>query len=137
VTRETELLANPDDPFGRVVLVPFDGVTVVHWELMVEVVITFADSRKSGDDMVAWGVLVIERSLSEPVSKRIDAKCGLEEKFDMSKITCLKKKIMWKTYVVNETQPEDSSVDISTDYCFNGPWSICGVRKFIAPSMHH
>lgn len=79
MTRKTELLANPDDPLGRVILVPFDGVTIVHGELMVEIMITLANSRKSRDDMVAWGVLIIKGCLSEPMSKRVDTKGGLEK----------------------------------------------------------
>ena len=74
------MLANPDNPFSRVILIPFDGITVIHGELMVEVVITFANSCKSSDDMVAWGVFIIERCLSEPMSKGVHAKGGLEER---------------------------------------------------------
>ena len=75
---ETELLHNPDKPLGRVILVPLDGVTVVHGELVVEVVVTFADSDESGDHVVARSVLVIEGSLAEPVSERVDAESRLK-----------------------------------------------------------
>ena len=66
-----------DEPFGGVVLVPFDGVTVIHWELMMEIMVSFADGNESGKDVIARGVLVIERSLTEPVSEGIDAERGL------------------------------------------------------------
>ena len=77
VTSETELLHNPDEPLGRVILVPLDGVTVVHGELVVEVVVTFTDSDESSDHVVARSVLVIEGSLAEPVSERVNAESRL------------------------------------------------------------
>lgn len=60
VVGETKLLPDPDCPFGRVVLVPFDGVAVVRGEFVVEVVVAFAEGDEGGDDVVAWGVAVIE-----------------------------------------------------------------------------
>ncbi len=39
----------------------------------MEVVVTFSNRDKSSDPMVARSVLVVERSLSEPVSERVDA----------------------------------------------------------------
>lgn len=69
VARESHLLACPDEPFGRVVLVPFDSITVVHRELMVEVVVAFTNGGKGSDDVVARSVLVIKGSLSEPVGE--------------------------------------------------------------------
>lgn len=63
-----------NEPFGRVVLIPFDSVTVVHWELMVEVVVSFTDRHKSGENVITGSVLVIEGGFSKPVSKGIDAK---------------------------------------------------------------
>ena len=43
---EAELAAHPDEPFGRVVLVPLDGVAEVHRELVVEIVVTLANRHK-------------------------------------------------------------------------------------------
>jgi len=43
MTGKSDLLASPDKPFGRIVLVPFDGISVVHGELMMEVVVAFAN----------------------------------------------------------------------------------------------
>ena len=51
-------------------LVPLDRVPVVHRELMVQIVIAFADSDECGDHVVVGSVLVIERRLSEPVRER-------------------------------------------------------------------
>ena len=75
---ETELGADPDEPLRRVVLVPLDRVTVVHRELVVEVVVTLANGDECRDHMVARCVLVIEGGLTEPVRERVDAKGGLE-----------------------------------------------------------
>ena len=77
VTGETQLGADPDEPLGGVVLVPPDSVTVVHRELVVEVVVTLADSDQGCDHMVLRGVLVIEGRFSEPVRKGVDAESGL------------------------------------------------------------
>ena len=45
VAGKTELLAYPDEPLRGVVLVPFDGIAVVHRELVVEVVVTFTNGH--------------------------------------------------------------------------------------------
>ena len=78
MTGESEQGADVDEPFGRVILIPFDGVSVIHGELVVEVVVTLADGDKSSDEMVSWSVLVVERSLTEPVRKGVDTERGLE-----------------------------------------------------------
>ena len=49
---ETELAPQPDGPLGGVVLVPLDSVTVVRGELVVEVVVAFAEGNESGDNVV-------------------------------------------------------------------------------------
>jgi hypothetical protein len=77
VRGETKLGGGPDEPLGRVILVPLDGVTEVHRELMVEVVVALSNGDESGDDMITGRVLVIERAFAEPVRKRVDAECGL------------------------------------------------------------
>src|SRR6202012_3692105 len=43
IIRETELLAGPDEPFGGIILVPLDGVAVIRWKLMVEIVISLTE----------------------------------------------------------------------------------------------
>ena len=69
MTGEAHSLANPNEPLGRVILVPLDGISVVHWELMVEIVIPFTDGDESSYGMVARSMLVVKRSLPEPVSE--------------------------------------------------------------------
>jgi len=71
---QTKYLHSLDEPLGWVVLVPFDGVPVVHRELVVEIMITLSDGDKGSDHVIARCMLVIERSLAKPVSERIDTK---------------------------------------------------------------
>ena len=75
---QTNSLHRADEPLGGIILVPLDSVTVVHGELVVEVVVTFTDSDESSDHVVARSVLVIEGSLAEPVSERVDAESRLK-----------------------------------------------------------
>lgn len=75
---QTDLLHSPDKPFGRIVLVPLDGIPVVHRELVVEIVIALSDCDKRGDHMVAGGVFVVKRSFAEPMSERVDTKGRLQ-----------------------------------------------------------
>jgi hypothetical protein len=72
---KSDLLTHPDEPFGGIILIPSDGVTVVHGELVVEVVIAFANGHESSHEMVSGCMLIIERRLSKPVGERVDAKC--------------------------------------------------------------
>ena len=61
-----------DEPLGGIILVPFDGVAVVHGELVVEVVVTLSNGDKGSEHMIARSVLVVERSLAKPVGERVD-----------------------------------------------------------------
>ena len=73
--------ANPrhdgNEQFRGIVLVPLDRIPVVHRELMVEVVIAFADSDKCGDHMVAGSCLSSKKRLAEPVRERFYAESRL------------------------------------------------------------
>lgn len=73
LTSETEFVGSPNEPLGGIVLESLDRVTVILRELVVEVVVTFSDGDKGGEPVVLRGVLVVEGSLSEPVSERVDA----------------------------------------------------------------
>lgn len=73
VCRKTEERSNSDEPLSRVILIPPDRVTVVHGELMVEVVVTFANGGQSGDEVVTGRVLVVEGGVTEPVRERVHA----------------------------------------------------------------
>ena len=67
-----------DEPLGRVVLEPLDGVSEIHGELMVEVVVALTDGAESSEEVITGSVLVVERLVSEPVSQRVDTEGGLE-----------------------------------------------------------
>ena len=49
---QTHLLPHPDAPFGGVILESLDGITVIGGKLMVEIVVTLAESHKSRDDVI-------------------------------------------------------------------------------------
>lgn len=77
---KSDLLANPDEPLRRVILIPFDSISVVHGELVVEIVVAFTNGDEGGDNVVARGVLVIEGSLSEPMSEGINTERRLKNR---------------------------------------------------------
>ena len=76
---QADLFHSPDEPFGGIVLVPLDGIPVVHGELVMEIVITLSDGDKSSDHMIAGRVLVVKRSLAEPMSERVDTEGRLPQ----------------------------------------------------------
>lgn len=92
VIGQAELLPDPDGPLGGVVLMPLNGVAVVRWELVMEVVVSLAEGDNSSDDMVSWGVTVVKWLVAKPMGKRIDAE------------SCL----------LNDEDAEDTSIDEST-----------------------
>ena len=63
---------------GLTVLVPLYCVSVVHWELVVEVVVSLADGNEGGDEVIFWSVLIVKRTVAEPVRERVDAEGRLE-----------------------------------------------------------
>ena len=69
MARESKLLHHPDKPFRGVILIPLDGIAVVHRELVVEIVVALANGDKCSDQVIARCVLVIKGSLTEPVSE--------------------------------------------------------------------
>ena len=73
VTSKAELVADGNEPLGRIILIPPDSVTVVHGELVVEVMVTLSDGDKCGDEVIPGSVFVIERSFTKPVSQGVDA----------------------------------------------------------------
>ncbi|KAL2292658.1 hypothetical protein FJTKL_07760 [Diaporthe vaccinii] len=77
---EAELLPEPDRPLGRVILPPADCVAVVRGELVVEVVVSLAQSDERGDDVVPGAVTVVEGLIPEPVGQTVDTEgCLLDE----------------------------------------------------------
>lgn len=93
VIGKAELAPGPNAPLGWVVLVPLDGVAVVGRKLVVEIVVSLAESNESGDDVIPWAVAVIEGLVTEPVGKRVDAEGSL----------------------LDEEDAEDAGIDVATD----------------------
>lgn len=54
IVRETKLFVDPDEPLSWVVLVPLDGISVIGWELVVEVVVALSESDESSDNVITW-----------------------------------------------------------------------------------
>jgi hypothetical protein len=82
VRREAEPPTRTNEPLRRVVLVPLDRVPVVHRELVVEVVIALAQRDERRDEMVARGLLVVERGLTQDVRDGVNAErtlCALAQ----------------------------------------------------------
>ena len=92
VVSETQLLPDPDRPLSWVILKPFDSIAVVRWELVVEVVVTFAQCDESSDNMITWRIAVIEWLVAEPMGQGVDTEGGL----------------------LNDEDSENTSVDEST-----------------------
>src|SRR5690606_45760 len=72
VVGQSNLLHGPDEPLGWVVLVPLNSIAIVAWEFVMEVVVTLTKSDEGGDDVISWGVAVVEWLVSEPVGERVD-----------------------------------------------------------------
>ena len=98
VIRKTKLLPDPDRPLGGVVLPPVQGVAVVGWEFVVEIVVALTKCHQCGEDMVTRRVAVIKRLVTEPMSKGVDTEGGL----------------------LNEEDAEDASVDEATEEVVEG-----------------
>ena len=78
---------------------------------MVEIVITFADGYQCRCEMVSWSVLVIERSIAQPMSKRVDTERRLHiYMYWLVEVPIHKR----TTDVMNETQPENACINIAT-----------------------
>jgi len=67
MARQSKFIANRDKPFGRVPLVPFHSVPVIHWELMMEVMVTLPERHKRRNQVVSWRVFIIERTFAQPM----------------------------------------------------------------------
>ena len=77
VASQSKLGTNPNEPLRGVILVPLDGIPIVHGELMMEVVVALTDGDECSDEVIPGSVFVVERCLTEPMSERVDAECRL------------------------------------------------------------
>lgn len=79
---KANFLHHPDEPLGRIILPPLNGIAVVGRELVVEVVVALAEGDDRGDDVVAGGVAVIEGLVADPVREAVHAEGGLLDEED-------------------------------------------------------
>ncbi len=77
VRRKADLLAKPNDPLGWVILVPPDSIAIVHGKLVVEVVVSLADSDECSKYMVPRRMLIVKRCFAKPVGQRVDTESRL------------------------------------------------------------
>jgi hypothetical protein len=74
------------------------------YRLCSQIMITFTDRDKSGNNVIPWSVLVVKGGLSEPVSQRVDTKCGVVDK-QQSSSTSIEK----TTSPITPSQSSDES----------------------------
>jgi len=70
--RQTDLGTARDEPFGRIILIPPNGVPIVRRELVMKVVIALAKGDEGGDEVVPRRMPIVERGLSEPMRERVE-----------------------------------------------------------------
>ena len=78
--RQAEDFEHRDEMFRRIVLEPFESVAIVRRELVVKVVVAFAESDESGDVVIARRVTIVERRVAQVVSQGVDAERRVMEK---------------------------------------------------------
>lgn len=106
---QTNPLHHPYEPLCGIVLIPPDRISEVHGELVMEVVIPFANCHEGSDDMVARCVFVIEWRVSQPMCKGVDAECALHKRESHSANR------EEDTYMVNKGQASSSSEEEATE----------------------
>jgi hypothetical protein len=82
IVGESELLQDPDRPLSRVILMPFDSIAVVGWELVVEVVVAFSEGDESSNDVVTRRVAIVKWLVTKPMGQRVDTEGSLLDEED-------------------------------------------------------
>lgn len=77
MTRKPNNFAGGNEPLGRIILVPLDRISVIHGELVVEIVVSFTNGNESGDNVVPRRMLVVKGGFAEVVCEGVDAECAL------------------------------------------------------------
>ena len=68
-----DLLAGPEEPFCGIVLIPLVAVSVIHRELVVEVMVSFSHRDHGGNNAILGCQFIIIWLLAKPVTQRIHA----------------------------------------------------------------
>jgi hypothetical protein len=110
MARQPKFIANRDKPFSWVPLVPFHGVPVVHWELVVEVMVTLPERHKCRNQMVSWRVLIIECAFAQPMSQRVDRKGRLR---NFTLVNSINNNVGRVPHMMNCDHPKETGVEVS------------------------
>jgi hypothetical protein len=70
--RQTDLGAKRDEPLGRVILVPPNGVPIVRRELVMKIVIALAKGDEGRDQVVPRRMPIVERRFPKPMGERVE-----------------------------------------------------------------
>lgn len=99
VRSKADKLHGCDKPLGGIILIPLDGIAIVHGELVMEVMVTLSEGDKRGENVIARSMLIVEGSLTKVVSERVDAEGRLRSTTGESDCSYLSAK--W-THVVDK-----------------------------------
>jgi len=109
VRSKADELHGCDEPLGGVILVPLDGIAVVHWELVMEIMVTLSEGDKRGEHVIARSVLIVEGSLTKPMSERVDTEGRLGTKVS---VLFWLQSARW-THVVDKEQTSERRIEIT------------------------
>ena len=109
VRSKADELHGCDEPLGGIILIPFDGIAIIHWELVMEVMVTLSEGDKRGENVIARSMLVVEGSFTEPVSERVDTEGRLSIRGE-SDCSYLSAK---RTHVVDKEQTSERRIEIT------------------------
>ena len=98
-----------DEPLGWIILIPLDGIAIVHWELVMEVMVTLSEGDKRGKNVIARSVLIVEGGFTKPVSERVDTEGRLSTKGESD---CSYLSAKW-THVVDKEQTSKRRIEIT------------------------
>lgn len=82
VEGQSHLLPTPNRPLGRVILMPFNCIAVVGGELVMKIMVAFAEGDNRGDDVITRAITVVERLVAKPVRQGVNAEGRLLDKED-------------------------------------------------------
>lgn len=110
VRSKADKLHGCDKPLGGIILIPLDGIAIVHGELVMEVMVTLSEGDKRGENVIARSMLIVEGSLTKVVSERVDAEGRLRSTTGESDCSYLSAK--W-THVVDKEQTSKRRIEIT------------------------
>lgn len=87
MSRRPKAGTSRNEPFCGIPLVPFDGVAIIHGELVMKVVISLAQSDDGGEKMISWRQLVVEGRFTQIMCEGIHTECGLQHARNVNVMT--------------------------------------------------